>query len=106
MKNSGLEAFLYAEVATELNGSTLTVLSVFARLGEERVPGGHAYTCTVHEDQTGTPIIEQWVIHGAGHAWAGGSPKGSYTDQRGPDATKEMMRFFTEHPRPTPAALV
>jgi hypothetical protein len=40
MKNSGLEPFLYAEVGTELNGSTLTVLSVFARLGED--PWGEA----------------------------------------------------------------
>jgi len=40
MKNSGLEPFLYAEVGTELNGSTLTVLSLLARLGED--PWGEA----------------------------------------------------------------
>jgi poly(hydroxyalkanoate) depolymerase family esterase len=67
------------------------------RVQTGRVPGGHAYTCTVHSDEKGKPMIEQWVIHGAGHAWSGGSPKGSYTDHRGPDATREMMRFFGEH---------
>jgi hypothetical protein len=34
-KNSGLGAFLYAEVGTELNGSVLTIQSVLARLGQD-----------------------------------------------------------------------
>ena len=35
LRNSGLNAFLFAEVGTELNGSPLTVLSVLARLGQD-----------------------------------------------------------------------
>lgn len=35
LKNSGLDAFLYADVGAELNGSALTILSMIARLGRD-----------------------------------------------------------------------
>jgi poly(hydroxyalkanoate) depolymerase family esterase len=59
-----------------------------------RVPEGHAYTRTMHQRADGSPHAEQWLIHGAGHAWSGGNARGSYTDGKGPDASREMMRFF------------
>jgi poly(hydroxyalkanoate) depolymerase family esterase len=60
-----------------------------------QVADGHAYTRTVHKDPGGREIAEHWLIHGAGHAWSGGGSNGSYTDTKGPDATREMMRFFS-----------
>ena len=61
-------------------------------------PGGISYTRIVQADEGGRPMLEQWVLHGAGHAWSGGSPAGSYTEPRGPDASREMIRFFLQRP--------
>jgi poly(hydroxyalkanoate) depolymerase family esterase len=70
-----------------------------------RSPGGMSYTRTVACDDGDHPMLEQWVLHGAGHAWSGGSPSGSYTEPRGPDASREMMRFFLRHPKPTAVSM-
>ncbi|APE32584.1 plasmid partitioning protein [Halomonas aestuarii] len=62
-----------------------------------QVANGHAYTRTTHHDAKGEPRLEQWRVQGAGHAWSGGSAHGSYADPKGPDAAKEMLRFFYRH---------
>jgi len=68
------------------------------RLGRETVEkgeeNGRRYTRTVQGDDAGGIALEHWLVHGAAHAWSGGSGNGSYADPRGPDASRAMLAFF------------
>ena len=58
---------------------------------------GYHFTKRIYGN--GRPLVEEWVVDELGHAWSGGSKDGTYTDSNGPDASREMVRFFLEHPR-------
>jgi poly(3-hydroxybutyrate) depolymerase len=55
---------------------------------------GRPFTATTYRASPTASFVEYWVLHGAGHAWSGGFPEGSFTDASGPDASAEMVRFF------------
>ncbi len=60
-------------------------------------PGGLSYIRTRYADETDRVVVESWVVRGLNHAWSGGDPSGSYTDRRGPDASRAMVDFFMAH---------
>lgn len=75
---------------------------VSAELGDDAEPAstasrsvrGRGYCRSDFEGSDGTVLLELWMIEGAGHAWSGGRPAGSYTDDKGPDASAQIIRFF------------
>ncbi|HMQ52764.1 MAG TPA: PHB depolymerase family esterase [Anaerolineae bacterium] len=87
----------WLEVGAKQNGA---VPKPRVKLEQGQVPGGHAYTRSIYQDEQGVTLMEQWLVHGAGHAWSGGNPNVAWTDAKGPSATQEMLRFFYEHPHP------
>jgi poly(hydroxyalkanoate) depolymerase family esterase len=86
---------IFADLRAGLADSALEI--------RDGVAGGRAYRRTVVTDARGVPCAERWAIEGLGHAWSGGSQEGSFTDAGGPDASREMLRFFLDAP-PRPGA--
>lgn len=64
---------------------------------ERGTSGGRSYSRALSRDAQGRVLIEQWTVAGAGHAWSGGDPSGTYTDAQGPDAARALLRFFLQH---------
>mgnify|MGYP001952322000 CR=1 FL=1 len=79
------------------NGRAIVAGAMPGTVSEGLSAAGRRYTRTVHPASPGRGDAEHWVLHGAGHAWSGGSAAGSYTQPDGVDASREMLRFFLAH---------
>jgi poly(hydroxyalkanoate) depolymerase family esterase len=78
------------QVVKEALGAALTLVQV----KQGTSSNGRHYTRQIYTDNQHRVLAEYWLVHGADHAWSGGSLQGSYTDRHGPDASAEMLRFF------------
>lgn len=75
-----------------LDNDSVTAAATSVEAGQ--VPGGRAYTRTTYQDASGRALLEGWLVQDMRHAWSGGSGAGTYTDPLGPNASREMWRFF------------
>jgi poly(hydroxyalkanoate) depolymerase family esterase len=66
---------------------------------ERGTANGYSFEVVRERDAKGRVLIEAWFVDSLGHALAGGAPGSRWTDPRGPEAAREMLRFFLEHPR-------
>jgi poly(hydroxyalkanoate) depolymerase family esterase len=78
------------QVVKEALGDTPTQMQV----KQGTSSSGRRYTRQIYTGQQNRVMAEYWLVHDTGHAWSGGSLRGSYTDRHGPDASAEMLRFF------------
>jgi len=76
---------------TDLDRSDPGAVSSVAQAGTS---GGRDFVRTDYRYGAGAVMLENWDVHGSGHAWSGGSSAGSFSDPAGPDASREMVRFF------------
>jgi len=63
---------------------------------EDKVPDGYTYLRHVFEEADGRLLMEKWLVQGLGHAWSGSPKPSRYGDPKGPNASAETWRFFSE----------
>ncbi len=75
--------------AAAMPGATMTTRNTAAS------PQQWSHTVDTYFDEDGSVVAERWIAHGGGHDWFGGT-RGRFADQRGPSASVEFLRFFSD----------
>jgi poly(hydroxyalkanoate) depolymerase family esterase len=57
----------------------------------------YPHTIERYSDGDGTVWVEFWSIHGLGHAYPGGDPRGNFVDPLGPDVGRAAFDYFMLH---------
>jgi len=81
-------------------GTPLPAAADTARRETSGETAGYRWTRTCYLSAADRCVVDELVVHELGHAWSGGSREGTYTDEHGPDAMSEIVRFFRETPMP------
>lgn len=87
---------LLGEAVVKSMGERRKVLPVFVLQGEKDpsvVPANASLVAGQWRVVSGNAVRLQ-VIEGLAHAWSGGSKEGTYTDEKGPDASRAIVDFF------------
>jgi len=86
---SKTNACLAAEAAE--SGFVLT-----EKVVEGKVADGYAYQKHSYVEADARLLMEKWLVQGLGHAWSGSPKPSKYGDPKGPNASAEIWRFFSE----------
>jgi len=79
-----------------LHGNNDTEPDTAGELTNGSVAGGYAYHKYTYKDAAGRLLMEKWMVEGLGHAWPGSPVSAPYADPKGPNASEEMWRFFSQ----------
>lgn len=95
--HGGADAVVTATNSRQLAGQWAGVLGLSASPAERTTEGGLGVERTRWKTPDGKTAIELAIVDGLGHAWSGGSADGTYTDPRGPDASRLILDFLLAH---------
>lgn len=92
--HGGADATVHPSNAKRLFEGVRQASGNSATIASDSEINGRRVTRTLLDSANGEALAEHWLIHGAGHAWSGGDPSGSFADASGPDASRLMIQFF------------
>ena len=91
------------DYADDADGNNESFDAIADGSANETASGGYPYIIENFESADGDVMLKKVLVEGLGHAWSGGNPAGSYTDPKGPDASRMMWTFFQQWTLQAPA---